>query len=188
MIDMDTQWARFQVFVQSMPDEPYQDYGSIHASDAEIALLNARDVFARRPECVSMWVVPVEAIYSKTAEEIQDLSNAPIEQTNDEPAVHMLQTAIPETYYIACKYKQTGTQTLVGSVEAAGPSQAMGKAIEKYSEELPALVWWVFPASLVTQSDPAEIDSLYSPAKDKGFRLSTDFRTHTIMRELKGKA
>lgn len=184
---MATQWARFHVFVQSKPGEPYQDYGSVHASDAEIALLNARDVFARRPECVSMWVVPVEAIYAKTSEEIQNLSKAPVEQGHDEPAVDMLQTAIPETYCVACKYKQTGTQMIVGSVEAASPSQAMGKAIEKYSDGLPALVWWVFPANLVTQSDPAEIDSLYSPAKDKGFRLSTDFHTHTMMRELKVK-
>lgn len=184
---MGTQWARFHVFVQIRPGEPHQDSGSIHAPDAEIALLNARDVFARRPECVSMWVVPAEAIYPKTAEEIQDLPGASFEQTDGEPAAYMLQTAIPETYYVACKYKQTGSQTLVGSVEAASPSQAMGKAIEKFSAELPALVWWVFPASLVTQSDPAEVGILYDPAKDKGFRLSTDFRTHTIMRELKVK-
>lgn len=184
---MSTQWARFHVFVQSKPGEPHQDSGSIHATDAEIALLNARDVFARRPECVSMWIVPAEAIYSKTAEELQNLSKAPIGQRDDETAVHMLQTAIPETYYVACKYKQTGTQMLVGSVEAASPSQAIGKAIEKYSDKLPALVWWVFPASLVTQSDPAEVESLYDPAKDKGFRLSTDFHTHTMMRELKDK-
>jgi ring-1,2-phenylacetyl-CoA epoxidase subunit PaaB len=173
-----TQWARFQVFVQGKSGEPHQDSGSVHAPDAEMALLNARDVFARRPECVSMWVVPADAIYSKTAEEIQSLSCAHAEL----PAS---QAAILETYYVACKYKQTGTQTLVGSVEAANATLALEKAIEKYAAESPALVWWVFPARLVTQSDPAENDSLYAPAKDKGFRMSTDFHTHTIMKQLK---
>jgi 1,2-phenylacetyl-CoA epoxidase PaaB subunit len=71
-------------------------------------------------------------------------------------------------------------------VEAANPSQALAKAIHKFAGKPPALVWWVFPARLVMQSDPAEVDSLYAPARDKGFRMSTDFHTHTVMRELKG--
>jgi ring-1,2-phenylacetyl-CoA epoxidase subunit PaaB len=175
-----TQWARYQVFVQTKPGEPHQDVGSVHAPDAELALLNARDVFARRPECVSMWVVSVSAIFSKTAEEIQNLTSAHDERPDK-------QSVTLETYYVACKFKQTGTQTLVGSVEASTQPQALAKAIEKYTGEPPALVWWVFPARVVTQSDPAEIDSLYAPAKDKGFRMSTDFHTHTAMRELKVK-
>ncbi len=174
-----TQWPRFQVFVQVKAGEPHQDVGSVHASDAEIALLNARDVFARRPECVSMWVVPAQAIYSKTAEEVKGLSGAGAGLPNKP------ESPTPETYYVACKYKQIGTQTLVGSLEAASPSLAMANAIEKYAGNSPALVWWVFPARAVIQSDPAEIDSLYAPAKDKGFRMSTDFHTHTAMRELK---
>jgi len=173
-----TQWTRFQVFVQSKSGEPHQDAGSVHASDAELALLNARDVFARRPECVSMWVVPADAIHSRTAEEIQNLSG-----TGE--GLPENQTASPKIFYVACKYKQAGTQVLTGSVEAASPSLALAEAINKYGGKSPALVWWVFPASAVTQSDPAEIDSLYAPAKDKGFRMSTDFHTHTVMRELK---
>jgi ring-1,2-phenylacetyl-CoA epoxidase subunit PaaB len=173
-----TQWSRFQVFVQAKPGEAHQDAGTVHAPDAELALLNARDVFARRPECVSMWVVPATAIYSKTAEEIQNLSSADGWPPDS-------RSATPETYYVACKHKQAGTQTLVGSVEAAGPPLALAKAIEKYAGGAPVLVWWVFPARAVTQSDPAEIDSLYAPAKDKGFRMSTDFHTHTAMRKLK---
>jgi len=72
-------------------------------------------------------------------------------------------------------------------VEAAAPAQALETAIESYAGKSPALVWWVFAARAVTQSDPAEIDSLYAPAKEKGFRMSTDFHTHTAMRELKVK-
>jgi ring-1,2-phenylacetyl-CoA epoxidase subunit PaaB len=184
----ETQWRRFQVFVQAHSGEPHQDAGSVHAPDAEMALLNARDVFARRPECVSMWVIPVEAIYSQTAEEIQSHSSAQADIPADQPAIRASQAATPETYYVACKTKQTGTHLLVGSVDAAEPSLAMQAAIQQYAGKSPALVWWVFSASSVTQSDPAEVDSLYAPAKEKGFRMSTDFHTHTAMRELKGKS
>ncbi len=68
----DTQWSRYQVFLQEKPGTPHQDMGSIHAPDREMALLNARDVFVRRPACVSLWIVPVQSIFSRTAQEIQE--------------------------------------------------------------------------------------------------------------------
>ena len=37
---------------------PHEHAGSVHAADAEQALQNARDVYARRGEAVSIWVVP----------------------------------------------------------------------------------------------------------------------------------
>ena len=36
--------------------------GSLHAADAEMAIQNARDVYTRRQEGVSIWVVPADAI------------------------------------------------------------------------------------------------------------------------------
>src|SRR5215510_1998522 len=66
----DTQWPRFIVFQQAKAGEPHQYAGSVHAPDAEMALMNARDVFVRRPACVSLWIVPAAMIFSKTAEEL----------------------------------------------------------------------------------------------------------------------
>jgi len=40
----DTQWPLWEVFVQANPGIPHKHAGSIHASDAEIALTNARDL------------------------------------------------------------------------------------------------------------------------------------------------
>ncbi len=176
----DTQWPRFQVFVQEQPDAPHQDAGSVHAPDSEMALLNARDVFARRPKCVSMWVVPTEAIYSKTAEEI--LNQPPI--GTEQSASSVLEPAPSEKYHVFCKFKHAGTQIQVGSAEASGPAQALEKAIEKYSSHHKPLVWWVFPARMVTQSDPSETGSLYEPAQDKMFRMHTQFHTLTAMRDI----
>jgi ring-1,2-phenylacetyl-CoA epoxidase subunit PaaB len=43
--------------------------GSLHASDAEQALRNARDLYTRRNEGVSIWVVPATAITASSPDE-----------------------------------------------------------------------------------------------------------------------
>src|SRR5690606_36949825 len=70
MSDRDTQWPRFEVFQQVRPDTPFHNVGSVHAPDAELALQNARDVFVRRPQTVTLWVVPADRILMKTREEL----------------------------------------------------------------------------------------------------------------------
>ena len=58
----DTQWHLWEVFVQPPQGAPHEHAGSVHATSAEQALENARDVYARRGEAVSIWVVPSDAI------------------------------------------------------------------------------------------------------------------------------
>ncbi len=43
--------------------------GSLHAADAEMAIQNARDVYTRRQEGVSIWVVPAEAITASSPDD-----------------------------------------------------------------------------------------------------------------------
>lgn len=43
--------------------------GSLHAADAEMAIQNARDVYTRRQEGVSIWVVPAEAIVASSPDD-----------------------------------------------------------------------------------------------------------------------
>lgn len=66
----DTQWALWEVFTQEEPGAPHQHAGSVHAADAEQALQNARDVYARRNEAVNLWVVPSAAITASTPEDM----------------------------------------------------------------------------------------------------------------------
>jgi len=55
-------WPLWEVFTQGDQGKPYEHAGSLHATDAEHALQNARDVYARRGEAVNLWVVPSTAI------------------------------------------------------------------------------------------------------------------------------
>lgn len=56
----------YEVFVQSKPGIPHKHAGSLHAPDAEMALKSARDVYTRRREGTSIWVVPAEMITATT--------------------------------------------------------------------------------------------------------------------------
>ncbi len=62
----DTQWPLWEVFVQSKTGEAHEHAGSLHAPDKEMALQNARDVYARRGSVVSLWVVPSDQIVATT--------------------------------------------------------------------------------------------------------------------------
>ena len=60
------QWPLWEVFTQSEQGAPHEHAGSLHATDAEHALQNARDVYARRGGVISLWVVPSGAITAST--------------------------------------------------------------------------------------------------------------------------
>ena len=56
--------------MQSKSGQPHKHVGSVHAPDAEMALLNARDTYTRRNEGTSVWVVPAQSITASTPEEV----------------------------------------------------------------------------------------------------------------------
>jgi ring-1,2-phenylacetyl-CoA epoxidase subunit PaaB len=62
-------WPLWEVFVRARRGLSHNHVGSLHAPDAVIALRNARDVYTRRQEGVSLWVVPTEAISATSPDE-----------------------------------------------------------------------------------------------------------------------
>jgi ring-1,2-phenylacetyl-CoA epoxidase subunit PaaB len=65
-----TQFTLWEVFTQKQSGASYEHAGSVRAPDAEMALLNARDVYSRRNEAVCIWVVPSDKIVSSTPEDV----------------------------------------------------------------------------------------------------------------------
>jgi len=51
------EWPLWEVFIRSQSGLSHRHVGSLHAADGEMAMLNARDVYTRRNEGVSIWVV-----------------------------------------------------------------------------------------------------------------------------------
>ena len=56
------EWPLWEVFVRSKQGLEHKHCGSLHAVDAQQALQMARDVYTRRQEGVSIWVVPSSQI------------------------------------------------------------------------------------------------------------------------------
>ncbi|MBT6276599.1 MAG: 1,2-phenylacetyl-CoA epoxidase subunit B [Chromatiales bacterium] len=51
------QWPLWEVFVRSQHGVSHRHVGSLHAPDAQMALFHARDVYTRRNEGTSIWIV-----------------------------------------------------------------------------------------------------------------------------------
>ena len=57
-----TEWPLWEVFIRSKSGLDHKHCGSLHAADARLALQMARDVYTRRQEGVSIWVVKASDI------------------------------------------------------------------------------------------------------------------------------
>ena len=85
-------WPLYEVFVRSKRGLNHVHVGSLHAPDPEMALRNARDLYTRRNEGVSIWVVPAAAITASSPAE-KDPFFAP---SGDKVYRHPTFYAIPE--------------------------------------------------------------------------------------------
>lgn len=57
-------WSLYEVFIRSKQGLSHRHVGSLRAPDDEIALQHARDVYTRRNEGISIWVVRSDLITS----------------------------------------------------------------------------------------------------------------------------
>lgn len=63
-VDADTEWRVWEVFQQERRGEHHRHVGSVHASDGEMALILAKESFARRGHCVNLWVALAQEVYA----------------------------------------------------------------------------------------------------------------------------
>ena len=62
--DKTNEWPLWEVFIRSKAGLDHKHAGSLHAADAQMAVENARDVYTRRMEGVSIWVVESKYIHA----------------------------------------------------------------------------------------------------------------------------
>lgn len=183
---MTDQWPRWEAFVQARPGRPHENAGSVHAPDAEIALQNARDVFARRPAVHSLWVVPATQITAVADHEFANVvppggggsgdASGPDEGTNR------------SRFLIFTKKGHRQSMTFVehtATVAATDVLAALRRGWDAVDEPEAVRVWWAVPETAVVRSDPADVASLFDPAKDKLYRQPNQYRTVVAMKRLK---
>lgn len=69
----DQEWPLWEVFIRSKAGLDHKHCGSVHASDAEMAMESARDVYTRRSEGISIWVVPSNEITASKPDDKESL-------------------------------------------------------------------------------------------------------------------
>ena len=62
MSSTNTEWPLWEVFVRTKAGLDHKHCGSLHAADPKLALQMARDVYTRRSEGSSVWVVRSDQI------------------------------------------------------------------------------------------------------------------------------
>ncbi len=82
----------FEIFVRSKRGLDHKHVGSLHAENHEQALEYARDVYTRRSEGVSIWVVKASDI---TASQEEDASSF-YDPSDDKPYRHAMHYTLPE--------------------------------------------------------------------------------------------
>ncbi len=85
-------WPLWEVFIRSRQGLDHKHVGSLHAADAKMAIENARDVYTRRMEGVSIWVVESTYIHTTTTDEAASL----YEPANDKIYRHPTFYVLPE--------------------------------------------------------------------------------------------
>jgi ring-1,2-phenylacetyl-CoA epoxidase subunit PaaB len=68
-----TEWPLWEIFIRSKQGLDHKHVGSLHATDAQMAIENARDVYTRRMEGVSIWVVESRHIHASNPDEAEAL-------------------------------------------------------------------------------------------------------------------
>ncbi|HEY6505945.1 MAG TPA: 1,2-phenylacetyl-CoA epoxidase subunit PaaB [Chitinophagaceae bacterium] len=64
-------WPLWEVFIRSKQGLDHKHAGSLHAADAQMAIENARDVYTRRMEGISIWVVESKYIHASNPDEAE---------------------------------------------------------------------------------------------------------------------
>lgn len=67
------EWPLFEIFIRSKNGLEHRHVGSLHAADQVMAIENARDVYTRRMEGVSIWVIESKYIHASNPEDQGEL-------------------------------------------------------------------------------------------------------------------
>ncbi|MBL0305196.1 MAG: 1,2-phenylacetyl-CoA epoxidase subunit B [Chitinophagaceae bacterium] len=83
-------WPLWEVFIRSKQGLDHKHAGSLHAADAQMAIENARDVYTRRMEGVSIWVVESKYITASNPEEAGELYEPAVDKIYRHPTFYQL--------------------------------------------------------------------------------------------------
>ncbi|HTD92762.1 MAG TPA: 1,2-phenylacetyl-CoA epoxidase subunit PaaB [Chitinophagaceae bacterium] len=85
-----TDWPLWEIFIRSKQGLDHKHVGSLHAADAAMAIENARDVYTRRMEGVSIWAVESKHIHASSPSEASSLYEPAMDKIYRHPTFYEL--------------------------------------------------------------------------------------------------
>lgn len=90
----DASWPLWEVFIRSKQGLDHKHAGSLHAADAQMAIENARDVYTRRMEGVSIWVVESKYIHASNPDDAESFYEPASDKVYRHPTFYDLPDAV----------------------------------------------------------------------------------------------
>src|SRR3954468_1505798 len=83
-------WPLWEVFIRSKQGLDHKHSGSLHAADAQMAIENARDVYRRRNEGISIWVVESKYIHASNPDDAESFYEPATDKVYRHPTFYNL--------------------------------------------------------------------------------------------------
>ena len=87
-------WPLWEIFIRSKQGLDHKHVGSLHAADAAMAIENARDVYTRRQEGVSIWVVESKFVHASDPADAESLYEPAADKIYRHPTFYDLPDAV----------------------------------------------------------------------------------------------
>lgn len=84
------EWPLYEVFIRSRAGLEHKHVGSVHATDARMALEHARDTYTRRQEGVSIWVARSRDITASDPAEAEALFEPARDKVYRHPSFYVI--------------------------------------------------------------------------------------------------
>ncbi|MBF9237777.1 phenylacetic acid degradation b [Hymenobacter sp. BT683] len=196
------QFGTYEVFHQKKEGAPYVYVGPVHAPEADVAFLFAKEQYSRRFACTGLWVVPTAAVtvtdYVGDQDSAYDtlplLPNSPAaavgaadsratDHTAEEEAAY---AAGEEDYDIFHLKKRGKAHQHVGKVRASSPADALQVAKAVFGEQRPvANVWAVRSADFLRSSD--EDRDIWATTPEKKYRDAISYKVQDRIEKFKAE-
>ena len=196
------QFGTYEVFHQKKEGAPFVYVGPVHAPEADVAFLFAKEQYSRRFACTGLWVVPTAAItvteYVGDQESAYDtlplLTNqeaaatpaAGSRYTDDTPAEEAAYAAGEEDYDIFHLKKRGKAHQHVGKVRASSPAQALQVAKAVFGEQRPVVNVWAARSADFLRSDDEDRD-IWTTTPDKKYRDAISYKVQDRIERFKAE-
>ncbi len=191
------QFETYEVFHQKKEGAPFVYVGPVHAPEADVAFLFAKEQFSRRFACTGLWVVPTAAItvtaYVGDQESAYDtlplLANrptAPARDADDTAAEEAAYAAGEEDYDIFHLKKRGKAHQHVGKVRASSPAEALQVAKAVFGEQRPVANVWAVRAAEVLRSNDDDRD-IWATTPEKKYRDAISYKVQDRIEKFKAE-